>query len=113
MLSLRFDRSTLVACAFLAVLPGVAMAQAQANPSRATEAPAFPTKDDLKAMTVAGSYLAARHASLQRDAAAAAAFYRSALRGDPKNVELIDRAFISALAEGDIDNAVALAERVL
>ncbi|MGB3271618.1 MAG: tetratricopeptide repeat protein [Xanthobacteraceae bacterium] len=113
MLSLRFDRSTLVACVLLAVLPGMAAAQAEANPSRAAETASFPTKDDLKAMTVAGSYLAARHASLQRDAASAAAFYRAALRGDPKNVELTDRAFISALAEGDIGNAVTLAERVL
>jgi tetratricopeptide (TPR) repeat protein len=113
MLSFRFHRSTLIACAVLAVWPAAALAQAQANPSRPAEAVVFPTKDDLKEMTVAGSYLAARHASLQRDAAAAAAFYRSALRGDPKNGELIDRAFISALAEGDIDSAVSLAERVL
>jgi tetratricopeptide (TPR) repeat protein len=113
MLSLRFDRSTLVACVLLATMPVTAAVQAQANPNRAAETASFPTKDDLKAMTVAGSYLAARHASLQRDAASAAAFYRAALRGDPKNSELVDRAFISALAEGDIDGAVTLAERVL
>jgi tetratricopeptide (TPR) repeat protein len=41
------------------------------------------------------------------------AFYRSALRSDPKNNELLDRAFISSLAEGDIDEAVKLADRIL
>ena len=36
----------------------------------------FPTKNDLKSLTTSGSYLAARHASVERDATAAAAFYR-------------------------------------
>src|SRR5690606_20147014 len=90
MLSLRFRRSTLAAVAVAALLlPGVTQAQASET------AASFPTPEDLKAMTTAGSYLAARHASLQRDAAAAASFYNSALRGDPKNNELLDRAFIS------------------
>src|SRR6267378_2943406 len=43
----------------------------------------------------------------------AAQFYRSALRSDPKNNELLDRAFISSLADGDIDEAVKLADRIL
>ena len=60
-----------------------------------------------------GNYLAARHAGAQRDAAAASTYYRAALRADPKNTELLDRAFIAMLAEGDIDEAVKLAERVL
>ncbi|MBZ0146937.1 MAG: tetratricopeptide repeat protein, partial [Pseudorhodoplanes sp.] len=60
-----------------------------------------------------GNYLAARHASTQRDASAAAAYYRAALRADPKNSELLDRAFVSVLANGDIDEAGRLAERVL
>src|SRR6478735_10242877 len=73
----------------------------------------FPTRNDLKSLTTSGSYLAARHASVERDAASAAAFYRSALRTDPRNNELLDRAFIASLAEGDIDEAVKLADRVL
>jgi len=60
----------------------------------------------LKALTMSGSYLAARHASVERDASSAATFYRSALRTDPKNNELLDRAFISSLADGDIEEAV-------
>ena len=73
----------------------------------------FRAKSDLKSLTTSGSYLAARHASVERDAASAAAFYRSALRTDPKNNELLDRAFISSLADGDIDEAVKLADRIL
>ncbi|MFX8984321.1 tetratricopeptide repeat protein, partial [Acinetobacter baumannii] len=53
------------------------------------------------------------HASVDRDATAAAAFYRAALRSDPKNNELLDRAFIASLADGDIDEAVKLADRIL
>ena len=73
----------------------------------------FPSSHDLKSLTTTGSYLAARHASVERDANSAAAFYRSALRTDPKNNELLDRAFISSLADGDIDEAVKLADRIL
>ncbi len=63
--------------------------------------------------SVSGSYLAARHAGAERDAAAAAAYYRSALRGDPRNTELLSRAFLSVLANGEVDDAVKLAERVV
>jgi tetratricopeptide (TPR) repeat protein len=62
--------------------------------------------------SASGSYLAARHAGQQRDAAAAAAYYRSALKRDPNNAELLDRAFLSFLIDGDVDEAVKYAERV-
>ena len=71
-----------------------------------------PTAQELAGITASGSYLAARHAGQQRDAAAAAAFYRSALKSDPKNGELLDRAFLSLLVDGNIDEAVKYAERV-
>jgi tetratricopeptide (TPR) repeat protein len=60
-----------------------------------------------------GSYLAARHAGGQRDAAAAASYYRAALRGDPRNNELLNRTFLAVLANGEVDEAVRLAERVV
>src|SRR5205807_4953092 len=60
-----------------------------------------------------GSYLAARHAGGQRDAAAAASYYRAALRGDPRNNELLGRTFLAVLANGEVDEGVKLAERVL
>ncbi len=112
MLSTRFNRLTiaLLAAAALAV-PAQLAAQTPEHPT--DNAAQFPSKTDLKSLTTAGSYLAARHASVERDATSAAAFYRSALRTDPKNSELLDRAFISSLADGDIDEAVKLADRIL
>jgi tetratricopeptide (TPR) repeat protein len=112
MLSIRINRWTIaaLAAAVLAV-PGSLSAQTPEHPS--DNSAQFPSKSDLKSLTTSGSYLAARHASVERDAASAAAFYRSALRTDPKNNELLDRAFISSLADGDIDEAVKLADRIL
>jgi tetratricopeptide (TPR) repeat protein len=94
-----------VASALLAVVcvlaaPGLQAAKAQA-PSNVSRASA------------SGSYLAARHAGVQRDAAAAAAYYRAALRSDPRNNELLSRTFLAVLANGEMDEAVRLAERVL
>jgi tetratricopeptide (TPR) repeat protein len=63
--------------------------------------------------SASGSFLAARHAGGQKDAAAAASYYRAALRGDPRNNELLSRAFLAVLANGEVDEAVKLAERVL
>src|SRR5690349_19913432 len=112
MLSIRFNRYAIVAFAFNALaMQGSVLAQ---TPDRPTDNSArIPNSHDLKSLTITGSYLAARPASVVRDSASAAAFYRSALRNDPKNNELLDRAFISSLADGDIDEAVKLADRIL
>jgi tetratricopeptide (TPR) repeat protein len=108
----RFNRLTIAAVTVATLaMQGPLAAQTPDHPTDSSAA--FPTKKDLREMTVAGSYLAARHASIERDAGAAAEFYRSALRKDPKNSELLDRAFISSLADGNIDEAVRLAHRVL
>ncbi len=112
MFSIRFNRLTIAAFAVAALaVPGSLSAQTPDHP--ADNSAQFPTRGDLKSLTMSGSYLAARHASVERDAASAATFYRSALRTDPKNNELLDRAFISSLADGDIDEAVKLADRIL
>ena len=71
-----------------------------------------PTAQELAGLTASGSYLAARHAGRQRNAAIEAAYYRAALKRDPKNSELLDRAFLSLVVGGDIDEAVKLGERV-
>src|ERR1700689_1541054 len=112
MFSIRFNRWTFAALsvAMLAV-PGSLLAQTPDHP--ADNSAQFPSSHDLKSLTTSGSYLAARHASVGRDASSAATFYRSALRTDPKNNELLDRAFISSLADGDIEEAVKLADRIL
>ena len=73
----------------------------------------MPSAHELSRLTASGSYLAARHAGTQRDAGAAAAYYRASLRGDPKNPELLERAFLSVLAEGDVEEAVRLADQVV
>ena len=112
MLSTRMNRWTFAAIT-LAALAAPAAVLAQTPEHTGDNAAQFPSKADLKSLTTSGSYLAARHASVERDAASAAAFYRSALRTDPKNNELLDRAFISSLADGDIDEAVKLADRIL
>ena len=112
MLSTRINRWT-IAAVTVAALAAPAAVLAQTPEHTGDNAAQFPSKTDLKSLTTSGSYLAARHASVERDAASAAAFYRSALRTDPKNNELLDRAFISSLADGDIDEAVKLADRIL
>jgi tetratricopeptide (TPR) repeat protein len=72
-----------------------------------------PTVLDLAGMTSSGSYLAARHAGQMREAAAAAAYYRVALKYDPKNTDLLDRTFLSLVVGGDIDDSVRYAERIV
>jgi tetratricopeptide (TPR) repeat protein len=111
MFSIRCTRWTVAALALTAALPLSVLAQTPERPQ--DSAAQFPTRNDLKALTTSGSYLAARHAGVERDASSAAAFYRSALRTDPKNSELLDRAFISSVADGDVDEAVKLAEKIL
>jgi tetratricopeptide (TPR) repeat protein len=97
----RFRRAALAALAALAVAcPGLVSAQAEAPAS-------------FSRTSASGSYLAARHAGVQRDAGAAASYYRAALRGDPRNNELLGRTFLAVLANGEVEEAVRLAERVL
>jgi tetratricopeptide (TPR) repeat protein len=71
-----------------------------------------PSPQQIRGLTASGSYLAARHAGQMRDALAAAAFYRAALKRDPKNNELRDRAFVSLLVGGNVKEAVRFAERI-
>jgi tetratricopeptide (TPR) repeat protein len=77
--------------------------------------PAFaaPTEQELLHDNPAGNYLAARHAGTERDSAAAAAYYLNVLKADPKNPDLLSRAFLSVLTGGDIDQAGKLADRLL
>jgi len=68
---------------------------------------------DTSRITPSGNYLAARQANLERDADAASVYYRAALRTDPRNPELLELAFYSVLADGDIDEATRLADRLI
>ena len=72
-----------------------------------------PTPQELAHATTSGSYLAARHAGVERDSATAAAYYLNVLKADPRNADLLSRTFLSVLGEGDIDEAGRLAERLI
>jgi Flp pilus assembly protein TadD len=100
--SSRFRQAALAATAAL-VLTSSGMLAARAQATTASYSRASPS----------GSFLAARHAAVQRDAAAAAGYYRAALRSDPRNSVLLARTFLAVLANGEVEDAVKLAERVV
>jgi tetratricopeptide (TPR) repeat protein len=101
-----FRRAAAAAIAALVISwPSVLSARAQVPSAQAPSA--------FARSSTSGSYLAARHAGGQRDADAAAAYYRSALRGDPNNSELLQRTFLAVLANGEVEEAMKLADRVL
>jgi tetratricopeptide (TPR) repeat protein len=60
-----------------------------------------------------GNYLAALIAGDERDTTAAATYFREALRADPHNPDLIERAFAAALSNGNMPDAFELADRLL
>jgi tetratricopeptide (TPR) repeat protein len=97
--SLLFWRAAIVGAAVTVSLPGAALAA--------------PTEQELLHDNPAGNYLAARHAGTERDSAAAAAYYLNVLKADPRNTDVLSRAFLSVLTEGDIDQAGKLADRLL
>jgi Flp pilus assembly protein TadD len=60
-----------------------------------------------------GNYLSALIATADRDTPAAELYYREALRSDPRNPDLLERAFAAALSNGDEPSAAALGQRLL
>jgi tetratricopeptide (TPR) repeat protein len=72
-----------------------------------------PTAQELSRDTASGSYLAARHAGVERDSGTAAAYYLNVLKADPRNADLLSRTFLSVLTEGDIEEAGKLADRLI
>jgi len=99
-------RAAVVALAAVIALPATLCAQANTQTSA-------PSQHELARYSPSGNYLAARHASVERDAMSASAYYRAALRADPKNPVLLERTFLSVLIDGEVDEAVKLAERVI
>ncbi len=93
---------------------GFAAALTLSSPLAAkTFAAQVPAQTELSPENAAGSYLAARHAGAERDSAAAATYYLDVLKLDPHNPDLLSRAFLSVLTDGDIDEASKLGERLL
>ena len=84
--------AAVAAVAALAITwPGLVSTRAQAE-----------SRDGVSRTSPSGSSLAARHAGDQRDVAAAASYYRAALRADPGNNELLGRTFLAVLANGEV-----------
>jgi tetratricopeptide (TPR) repeat protein len=65
------------------------------------------------ANSLEGNFLAAYIAGASRDTAAAATFYREAVKADPRNAELLERAFVAFLADGSMPEAFRAAERLI
>ncbi|PIK72393.1 hypothetical protein CS379_14220, partial [Methylobacterium frigidaeris] len=99
-----------VARAALALLLAASTAPALAArlPAREITAPqAYEPADSLE-----GNFLAAYIAGASRDTAAAATYYREAVKGDPRNAELLERSFVALLADGSLPEAFRAAERL-
>jgi tetratricopeptide (TPR) repeat protein len=83
----------------------------------ATEAAASASPADSAALPIgdsqAGNYLSALVAGADRDTTAAAVYFREALRADPRNPNLVERAFAAALADGDVADGFSLADRLI
>ena len=67
----------------------------------------------LESTSVLGSYLAGRHARRKFDTTTAAAYFRYALRLDPTNIRLLEPAFLMETTEGNWEQAVPLARRLI
>ena len=63
--------------------------------------------------TLAGNYLAGRQAQIEGDMDAAAVFFGAALLADPEEFALIRRTFLVYLSDGRMDEAHALAKRII
>lgn len=99
----KFLKARLAAVALLPLLFS-ASAGAVTNPARGGD-------DDMHGL--AGTYLAARTADVEKDVPNAASFYRSALKSDPGNTVLLERAVVLSAASGDSDEAVDFARQLL
>jgi len=63
--------------------------------------------------SLAGSYLAGRSADVARDLQAAATYFSAALARDPDNPILLERVIVLRMANGEIDSAAELSERLV
>ena len=104
-----FDRRArrTVSVIALALAAGLGPAAQAAQPRESSPVTEYEPADSLE-----GNFLAAYIAGAARDTAAAATFYREAVKADPRNAELLERAFISLLADGALPDAFRAAERL-
>jgi tetratricopeptide (TPR) repeat protein len=97
---------TALALSAATMLVSPALSAREATPGAQSE-PLTPA-DSLE-----GNFLAAYIAGAARDTAAAATFYREAIKADPRNKELLERAFVAFLADGAMPEAFRAAERIV
>src|SRR3954447_22364068 len=64
------------------------------------------------AASLEGNFLSAYVAGSARDTEAATIFFREAVQDDPRNQELLERAFVAFLANGSMGEATRAAERL-
>lgn len=72
---------------------------------------ASPASRDVSGIGASGMFLAGAVANTARDTAAAAEYFREALKADPRNAGLLDQAFLAELVDGNLVEAFKLAER--
>lgn len=84
-----------------------------AHAAQPKETASVPASDYEPAESLEGNFLSAYIAGAARDTTAAATFYREAVRADPRNAELVERAFISLLADGALPDAFRTAEKLI
>lgn len=63
--------------------------------------------------SLTGNYLAGRHAQVMRDTGPASRFYLEALTHDPENLPLLQRTFLATAADGQMEEAIDIARRVI
>lgn len=102
-------RGAVLALALLAgpLLSAPVFAQ-DSTPDNASLAERFEPADSLE-----GNYLAAVVAGASRDLSAAALYLREAIKNDPQNSELLERAFVAFVADGAMADTFRAAERLI
>ncbi len=101
---------TLRAAAFTLLMSSALTTSALAARLPQREAPPPPAYEPADSLE--GNFLSAYIAGASRDTAAAASFYREAVKGDPRNAELLERSFVALLADGSMAEAFRAAERI-
>lgn len=106
----RLRQALATAILLAGVLPLTALPATAAAPAQLARDPLAQVEP---AESLEGNFLAAIIAGASRDTGAAALFYREALKADPRNAELIERAFVAFVADGAMNEAFRQAERLV
>jgi tetratricopeptide (TPR) repeat protein len=108
------DRIAMTARRLLTSLLAAASLAALATAAEAdTEAKGLALLDVPYSASLAGSYLAGRSADVARDLGAANTYFSAALGRDPDNPILLERVIVLRMANGEVDSAVELADRLV